>query len=549
MVANREGMSKRAIDRRPSAERIAEHESRGEWPVAGAAAWLRSRVRREPNRSFLIDGKRRLTFAEFAARAAKLACGLRGLGLGAGDVVAWQLPSWVEGALLTVALDALGAVATPILSIYRETEVEFVVRQTRARALVVPGPFRGFDHRILAASVRARTGDLEHVLVARADPLQAMRSLDDLIERAPAAELPHSPRDPHDVAAIFYTSGTTADPKGVLHTQSTLGSYARINAEAVGTRPEDVSLLQFPLAHIGGVGSFVVLPLLVGSTVVYLDVWEPEAALERIEHEGVTAAGGPPAILQGLLDAPGFRRERVKTLRTAATGAADVPPELIRQVRARMGAASFRSYGMTECPMFSSGAADDPEDRCANTDGRVVSGGRCRIVDEDGCDLPPGREGEILVFGPQMCVGYVDPRLEAEAFTADGFFRSGDLGVIDADGYLRVTGRKKDIIIRKGENLSAKAIEDVLHEHPAIAEAAVIGVPDTDRGERVCACIVARSPGDAPTLEDLAGFMIARGVMRQKIPEQLELVAALPRNATGKVKKHELRARFARSRT
>ena len=199
--------------------------------------------------------------------------------------------------------------------------------------------------------------------------------------------------------------------------------------------------------------------------------------------------------------------------------------------------------------MFSSGAADDPEDKCVNTDGRVVSGGRCRIVDEDGRDLPPGREGEILVFGPQMCVGYVDARLEAEAFTADGFFRSGDLGVIDADGYLRVTGRMKDIIIRKGENLSAKAIEDVLHEHPAIAEAAVIGVPDTDRGERVCACIVARSPGDAPTLEDLAGFMIARGVMRQKIPEQLELVAALPRNATGKVEKHELRARFARSRT
>ncbi len=197
--------------------------------------------------------------------------------------------------------------------------------------------------------------------------------------------------------------------------------------------------------------------------------------------------------------------------------------------------------------MFSSGSAGDPEDKCVDTDGRVVPGGRCRIVDDDGRVLPAGREGEILVRGPQMCVGYVDDRLEGDAFTADGFFRSGDLGVMDEQGYLRVTGRRKDIIIRKGENLSAKAIEDVLHEHPAIAEAAVIGVPDAARGERVCACIVARAPGAVPTLEDLAAFMNARGVMRQKIPERLEVLAALPRNPTGKVKKHELRARFGGS--
>ena len=546
MVANREAMSKRAIDRRAPQARIREHESRGEWPVPGAAALLRERVRRTPNRSFLVDGDRRLSFADFAARAGRLAAGLGMLGIGEGDVVAWQLPSWLEGALLTVALDALGAVAVPILSIYREAEVEFVLRQTRARALVVPGSFRGFDHRDLAASVHSRAGDLEHVLVARADAPQGMRSLDDLIAKSPAKELADEARDPHAVSAVFYTSGTTAEPKGVLHTRSTLGSYARVNASAVGTRPQDVSLLQFPLAHIGGVGSFVILPLLVGSAVVYLDVWEPEAALAAIERERVTAAGGPPAILQGLLDAPGFRPERVRTLRSAATGAADVPPELIRRVRALTGAASFRSYGMTECPMFSSGSAADPEEKCVATDGRVVAGGRCRIVDGDGREQPAGGEGEIVVFGAQMCVGYLDAGLEADAFTADGWFRSGDLGVIDGEGYLRVTGRKKDIIIRKGENLSAKAIEDVLHEHPAIAEAAVIGIPDAERGERVCACIVARAPGGAPTLDALAAFMVARGVMRQKIPERLEVLTALPRNATGKVKKHELRERFAR---
>jgi cyclohexanecarboxylate-CoA ligase len=543
VVANRLSMSKPRIEPELSAARIAYHEARRDWPVAGASALAREQARRMPDRVFLVEGDRRITFGEFAALAGRLASALGAMGLEPGDIVSWQLPSWIEGALLTVALDAVGCVSNPILPIYREAEVGFVVEQARSRALVVPGVFRGFDYRELARTVRARAPGLD-VWVVRAEPLEGMVSLDDAINRAAPTELPRSPFGANDVSSIFYTSGTTADPKGVLHTPSTLGSYARVNAEAVGTSADDVTLLQFPLTHIGGVGSFVILPLLVGSRVVYLDVWEPAAALAAIERERVTGAGGPPAILRGLLDCPSFRPERVATLRSAATGAADVPPELIRQVRAKLGATSFRSYGMTECPMVSSGRGDDPEEKCVLTDGRAVPGARLRIVDEADRDLPPGAEGEILVFGRQLCVGYLDRRLGTGAFTADGFLRSGDLGVLDTEGYLRVTGRKKDIIIRKGENLSAKAIEDVLHEHPAIAEATVIGVADRERGERVCACVVLREEGGRLTLAELAEFMTSRGVMRQKIPEQLELLAVLPRNATGKVKKHELRARF-----
>lgn len=546
VVANPDQMSKPDIHPWLPAERIALHESRGEWPVPGPTALLRERLRATPKRLFIVDGDRRVTFAEFAELAGRLAAGLESLGLGPGEVVSWQLPSWLEGALATVALDAIGCVSNPILPIYREAEVTFVLREARSRALIVPGEFRGFDHRALAERLRPRLPDLDHVLVARATPLAGMGSFDRLLEAGDRATLPISPLAPNQVSSIFYTSGTTADPKGVLHTPSTLGSYARLNAEMAGTEPGDVSLLQFPLAHIGGVGSFVILPLLVGSTAVYLDVWTPEAALGLIEREGVTAAGGPPAILQGLLDAPGFRRERTATVRGAATGAADVPPELIRRVRREIGAASFRAYGMTECPMFSSGQSDDAEDKCVLTDGRPVHGAGCRIVDEDGREVPVGREGEILVQGAQLCVGYLDARLNASAFTSDGFFRSGDLGVLDAEGYLRVTGRKKDIIIRKGENLSAKSIEDVLHEHPAVAEAAVIGLADRERGERVCACVVLKEGRASPSLGEIAEFMSTRGVMRQKIPEQLEILAALPRNATGKVKKFELRARFAR---
>ncbi len=537
-------MSKPTLRPHLSPERIRHHESLGEWPVPGPSALAAGRAQRTPDRLFLVDGDRRVGFAEFASRASALAAGLQRFGLGRGDVVSWQLPSWLEGALLTVALDRLGCVQNPILPIFREAEVSFLVRQARARALVVPGTFRGFDHRELARTVARGATDLEHVLVARAEPLPGMLSFDRLLETAVDRELPPSPFGPHDVSIVFYTSGTTSDPKGVLHTQSSLGSFARVNVLNAGSREDDVGLLQFPLAHIGGIAAFLLLPLLVGSRTVYLDLWEAEKAIDLIEREGVTSAGGPPAILQGILAAKGFRPERLKTVRGAASGAADVPPELIRTIRTRLGATSFRAYGMTECPMFSSGRADDPEEKCLYTDGRPSPGCRVRIVDEEGRDLPPGTEGEVLLFGPQLCVGYLDSKLDEGAFTPDGFLRSGDLGIVDAEGHLRISGRKKDIIIRKGENLSAKAIEDVLHEHPSIREAVVIGLPDPASGERVCACVSLRPGAKAPTLGEIGEFMGARGMMRQKIPEQLEILPELPRNATGKVKKHELRARL-----
>jgi cyclohexanecarboxylate-CoA ligase len=527
-------------------QRIAAHEAAGEWPVPGLRALLDRRVREAPDGLFLVDGGERLTFRGFSERVARLVAGLTALGIGPGDTVSWQLPSWWEAAALAVALDHLAAVGNPIIPIYREREVAFLARQARTRALVIPGIFRNFDYRGLARTVRRDAPEIEHIVVVRGDAHEGMIGLNDIL-RSSAPCPPSADRDPHSVSMLFYTSGTTAEPKGVMHTNSTLGSYARANTVVAGSSANDVSLLQFPLAHIGGVGSFVAAPLLIGSRVVYLDPWDPERALALIEQEGVTGAGGPPAILQGLLAAAGFSPERVQSVRVAGSGAADIPPELIRTLRRRFGAHSYRSYGLTECPMLTSGRLDDPEDKCAETDGRPVPGCRVRIVDERGQALPPGVEGEIEAFGPQMCVGYVDASLNPPAFTADGFVRTGDLGVVDAGGYVRVTGRKKDIIIRKGENLSAKAIEDVLHEHPAVAEAAVIGVPDASSGERVCACVVLRQGAGGLDLDELRAFMEQRQVMRQKIPEQIELLPQLPRNASGKVLKYELRARYRNS--
>ncbi len=524
------------------------HEARGEWPQPTLSALADRRAATDGDRVVLIEGRRDgdrvVTFAGLKARADRMAVALRRLGLGQGDVVSWQLPNWVDAAALAIAIDRVGAVSNPIITIYRERELAFVCRQARTRALVVPGVVRGTDHRELARAVQAAAPQVEHLLTLRAEPAAGMHALEAL-EDDPPAPLGPSPLGPHDVAAIFYTSGTTADPKGVLHTPSTLGAVVHCQRQLHGTGPEDRSLLQFPLPHIGGVVLFVLLPLMTGSSAVYMDTFDPALALDLIERHRVTGAGGPPAVLQAMLAAPNFSPAKVRSVRSSGSGAADVSPVLIRTARERLGAFAYRSYGMTECPLFSSGAPGDPIEKLEGTDGRPVPGAAARVVDEAGAPLGPGVEGEVEVFGPQLCVGYLDPALNT-AFTPDGFFRTGDLGVLDAEGYLRITGRRKDVIIRKGENLSAKAIEDELAAHPAVADVAVIGVPDPASGERVCACVVLRPGTGGLTLAAVRAFMEARGVMRQKIPEQLELLDALPRNATGKVQKDVLRARLRR---
>src|SRR5438552_2285799 len=534
---------------RPPDDRRPRHETTGEWPQPSLSTMLAARVRATPDRTFLIEGRReggrRYTFAELAARAERMAVALGRIGVRAGDVVSWQLPNWFEGAALAAAIDRLGAVSNPIISIYRAEEVSFVCRQARTRVLVVPGIVRGVDHREMARAVQQAASDLEHVLTLRAEPGEGMRALEAL-ESTPASSIPSAPPGPHDVAMLFYTSGTTAEPKGVIHTPSTLGAVIRFHAELFHPTPDDVGLLQFPLAHLGGIVMFVMLPIAHGSSVVFMESFDPELAVDLVERRGVTRAGGPPAVIQGTRAARHFSPAKMRSVRSSGSGAADVSPELMRETKEKFGCAVHRSYGMTECPMFTSGAPGDPEEKLLGTDGRPVPGSVARLVDQGGRPVGPGVEGEIEAYGPQLCVGYLDPRLNA-VFTADGFLRTGDLAVVDDAGFLRITGRRKDIIIRKGENLSAKGIEDVLGDHPKVADVAVIGVPDPASGERVCACVVLRPAATALSLGEAAAFMETRHVMRQKIPEQLEIVPELPRNATGKVRKDVLRARFRTS--
>jgi cyclohexanecarboxylate-CoA ligase len=531
---------------RPPDDRRARHEASGEWPQPGVAALLDERARRTPDLPYLIeglrDGGRTHTFGDLKRRSDRIYMALRRLGVGLGDVVSWQLPNWIEGAALVAAIERLGAVSNPIITIYREQEITFVCRQASSRVLIVPGEIRGVDHREMARAVRERAPDLEHVVTVRAAPGEGMRALEAL-EETPAKPVGPSPLGPDDVSMIFYTSGTTADPKGVLHTASTLGAVNHFQTTLWDPSPGDRTLLQFPLTHIGGIVLFVMHQLRHGSSAVFMETFDPELAVELIARHAITAAGGPPAILQAMFRARNFSPDMVRSVRMSGSGAADVSPELMREAKERFGSLAYRSYGMTECPIFSSGRREDPEEKLHGTDGRPAPGSVARLVDDDGKPVPAGVEGEIQAYGPQLCVGYLDPALNA-AFTPDGFFRTGDLGILDDAGFLRITGRRKDIIIRKGENLSAKGIEDVLAEHPKVADVAVIGVPDRASGERVCACVVLRADEKPLSLDEIRAFMEARQVMRQKIPEQVEVLAELPRNATGKVKKDVLRARF-----
>ena len=511
-------------------------------PLAEDRLWplVRARAQATPEGLCAVDERReRLSFAELRDRALRVAAALHDRGIGPGVRVAWQLPTWIESFVLVAALARLSAVQNPLLPIYRERELRFILRQARPRLLVVPRSFRGFDHEALARSTAAllagETGASPEILVCdRALPEADPNGL------PPFAAEPGAP-----VRWIFYTSGTTADPKGALHSDASLAAGSRGVAERFELGPDDRYPMVFPFTHIGGIGMLFV-QLMAGCGAILVETWDEEQTPPFLGEQGVTlAAGGTPLVMRYLAYQRRHRQTRVfPKLRAAMGGAAPKPALLQAEVAAELGGVGVVSvYGLTEVPFAATGSLHDPEDALARTEGRAAGGAELRIAAADGRPCAPGEEGEIRVRGPQVLRGYLDSKLEADAFDADGFFRTGDLGRLDAGGFLSVTGRLKDIIIRNGENISAKEVEDVLYGHPGIAEAAVIGLPDPVTGERCCAVAVARE-GAALDLASLARWCAGAGLARQKLPERLELVAALPRNASGKVLKHELRRRF-----
>ncbi|MGP4009836.1 class I adenylate-forming enzyme family protein [Streptomyces sp. 4N124] len=473
-----------------------------------------------PDHPVLLQDDRTLTFGELHDRAERVAAGLHAMGIRPGTVVAWQLPTRIETALLSFALARLGAVQSPVIPFYRDREVGFALRESKAEFFAVPGTWRGFDHTEMARRLGAR-GIFE--------------AYDGLPDGDPAV-LPAPPTDGTSVRWIYWTSGTTSDPKGVLHTDRSLIAGGSCLAHALHLSASDVGSMAFPYAHIAG-PDYTVMLLLYGFPAVMFEQFALPDALEGYRKHGVTVAGGSTAFYSMFLAEQRKQPEEklIPSLRLLAGGGAPKPPEVYHAVVREMGVQLTHGYGMTEVPMITMGAPDDTVENLATTEGRPPEGMEIRIVD-----------GEVRLRGEAVCRGYLDPAQTAEAFDGEGFLRTGDLGRLTDSGHLVLTGRLKDVIIRKGENISAKEIEDLLHRHPDVGDVAVIGLPDAERGERVCA-VVEQPPGAGElTLEAVSSYLRAEGLSVHKLPERLEVVDALPRNETlRKVLKYKLRERYS----
>jgi cyclohexanecarboxylate-CoA ligase len=448
------------------------------------------------------------------------------------------LPNWLESIVLHHAVIRIGAVSNPIVAIYREREVGFILKQSKARVYICPSVFRGFDYAAMIGKLRSTLPDLRHVVVVGGGGGAGTLSFEELM--ADAGDPIPVQRSANDVILLLYTSGTTADPKGALHTHNTLGYENRSIIDLYATTPDDTIFMPSPLTHITGLLYGVQMPFIVKASVVLQDVWDVDRALELIDKYNCTWCMGATPFLHGLANRSA---NGASPLRFFACGGADVPPDLVREATSRLGAFVTRVYGSTEYPTALSGAPGDPLDKCAGTDGRPIADAQARVVLADGQHAGVGMEGELQVRGPEMFVGYLDDRLNEDSFTPDGWFRTGDLAQRDAEGYFQITGRIKDIILRGGENISAKEVEDLIFEHPKVSEAAVVAKPDPVMVERVCAFVVPM-PGEDVDLPEMVAYLRQRGIANQKLPEFLVVVDELPRTASGKIQKFRLRDRL-----
>ena len=477
-----------------------------------------------------------LTLESLQRDALAMASAFATRGIGRGDVVAVQLPNWAETAIAYLALATLGAVFVPIVHIYGPRETDWILSASGARMLLCPDRWGTID--FLDRLARMPTiATLDVVIVGDKIPPGATAWSEVAEQSEPDFEPPTL--EATDPLLVVYTSGTTSEPKGVVHTHQTFLAELRDMTQMPMGDDELIALHPWPAGHIGGLCSLLG-PIVTHSRVVMVDQWDPEDAANRIAEHGVTMVAGTPFHLNGLLDIAERGDPRFATVREALSGGAGVPPSLVERA-ARSGWSMRRSYGSSEHPTVSAGTRFGPLEPRARTDGAICRGSEVRIVDEAGHDVVQGEEGEIWVIGPEQFIGYTDPARNGEAFAEGGWFRTGDVGILDTAGNLTITDRLKDIIIRGGENLSSLEIEDLLQRHPAVAEAAAVGYPDPRYGERVCAFIIPAEGAAAPSVTELLAHVVELGAAKQKAPERVIELSEFPRTPAGKVKKNQLR--------
>ncbi len=514
----------------------------GVWEDKTLGDHARARAAQEPDTVVFLTDPTQPTYASLLAEGEALARSMIELGLRPGDVIGFQVPNWTEAAVINLAASLAGLVVSPIVPIYRDREVQQMLADGGARAFFVTESFRNYDFAAMVERIRPALPALEHVILVR--PANAPDRYRELIAHGRTLTLPLPKVDPNAVKLLLYTSGTTGKPKGVLHSANTLYRVAKVSAANSATGEQDVTLMPSPVTHISGYSGGLEKPFVQGSRTVLMESWNAALAVELIDRYHVTSTVAATPFLQELCNAAAAAGSTLPSFRRFACGGAAVPAELVRGANQRLAhPCAFRVYGSSEVPLVSQGfMPETAPEAAADTDG-IANDYELRIVDDHGASVPEGADGEILARGPAMFLGYLDPAHTAEAIDADGYFATGDIGHIRPDGALVITGRKKDLIIRGGENISAKEIEDVLHKHPAIREAAVVSMPHVRLGEGICAYVIAHEV-NALTFDEVAAFVIAAGLAKQKTPEHVEFVSDLPRTASGKIRKDMLRAQI-----
>ncbi len=538
---------------RYSPQEIDDYYRAGLWSTETFHDLLVRRVEENPDKVFATDGTRSLTFRELFDAGQRLAVGLHRQGLRRGDTAAVQLPNWVEFIQVLTALSRLGIIMVPIMPIYRREDVGYVMSNAGVKAVFTPAHFGKFGYLDMYLGLRKEHPELT-VVVARPDSAAeevadadaevfTLHQLEADTDDDSAKQELDAPPGPDDPFVIVYTSGTTSRPKGCVHTYNTYCAGARALVGPFGYTETDVQFGPSPIAHTTGLVTSVLLPMLTGASTHLMDKWNPTRGIDEIQRFGCTAAVTAPTFLQTLLSEYDPERHDLSTLRLWTCAGAPIPGAVVERAGVTLPNMKVLSlYGRSENLVTTTCSVTDDVSRALTSDGRAVPGSEVKIVDDNGNEVPRGTEGDIAYRGPAHMIEYLaNPAETAALFTKDGFSKSGDLGKMTDDGYMRVTGRTKDIVIRGGMNISVREIEEHLAHHPALQAYSVVGMPDEKLGERVCCYLVSKPGHETPTVDDMREFLLERGIPIQKTPERVVVVDMLPMTATGKILKHELR--------
>jgi acyl-CoA synthetase len=482
------------------------------------------------------------TLGDVADLARRVAGGLRARGVRPGDLVAFQLPNWVEAAATFWATAFLGAVPVPIVHFYGAKEVGFILRQSGARVLVTADRFGHLDYLANLDALRPDLPDLELVVVVSADatpsgllPFTGLTDGDAVTKPARV--------DPSAPALVAYTSGTTADPKGVVHAHRTIGFEIRQLGAMQPPLGGPPALVGAPVGHGIGMLAALLLPVYRREPIHLIDVWDPTDVLAAMLEDSVYSGAGATFFLTSLLDHPDITDQHRALMRYVGLGGSAVPAAVGDRAEG-MGISIVRMYGSTEHPSITGSRHEEPRDKRLYTDGRPLPGVEIRLLDDDGKEVSAGTPGEIHSRGPDCFPGYTDRALTGASFDADGWYATGDVGVLDDDGYLSIVDRKKDIIIRGGENISALEVEELVLRLAGVAEVAVVAAPDARLGEHACAFVRPLAGQDIPSLDAVRAHLDAAGLARQKWPEDVRAIEDFPRTPSGKIQKFALRDRL-----